>query len=306
MAGFHEGEHLPPVDALVVGGGPAGLTGALYLARFRRRVLLVDDGRSRAVKIPRTHNMPGYPDGVVGADLVAAIRRQAERYGVGFTAGRVASLEQTPAGFVAHWGKEQGARSRTVLLATGTSDIEPAMPHLRQAVQAGALRYCPVCDGYEVINQAVGVITDSTAGLQEVLYLRNFTQRLTLFVVSRDIPFSPEQRRQLAEAGIVLVDEPVISIRLWDGGVTIRHGDGESRCDSLYSALGMHIHSELALHADRDENGYLLTDRHQKTSIDGLYAAGDVVQGLNQISVAMGTAALAASAMHLALGRTWD
>lgn len=292
-------------DALVVGGGPGGLTGALYLARFCRRVLVVDDGCSRAARIPRSHNMPGYPDGVVGAELVAAIRRQAERYGVEFAVGRVVALDRRPAGFVARWGDGGSAQARVVLLATGASDIEPPVPYLSEAVRSGALRYCPVCDGYEVIDRAVGVIADGAAGVREALYLRSFTGRLTIFPVSSAVQFGDDQCRQLAEAGITRVPEPVASIRLWDGAVTVRHGEGETRCDSLYSALGMHIHSELALDAERDDDGYLLTDRHQKTSIDGLYAAGDVALGLNQISVAIGGAAIAAAAMHLALGRAW-
>ncbi|HJW27517.1 MAG TPA: NAD(P)/FAD-dependent oxidoreductase [Rhodocyclaceae bacterium] len=293
-------------DALVVGGGPGGLTGALYLARFRRRVLVVDDGCSRAARIPRSHNMPGYPEGVIGADLVAAIRRQAERYGVEFAAGRVGALEHGPEGFAARWGEGgAGAQARVVLLATGASDIEPPVPYLSEAVRSGTLRYCPVCDGYEVIDRAVGVIADGPSGVREALYLRSFTPRLTVFAVSPEVCFGDDQRRQLAEAGIILAPEPVTSIRLWKGAVTVCHGDRETSCDSIYSALGMHIHSELALDAERDDDGYLLTDRHQKTSIDGLYAVGDVALGLNQISVAIGGAAVAAAAMHLALGCAW-
>lgn len=299
-----ETQSFPSFDTLVIGGGPGGLTGALYLARFRRRVLVVDEGCSRAARIPRSHNMPGYPDGVMGAELVASVRRQAERYGARMTVGRVDSLEKVEDGFIARWGAE-GARARTVLLATGASDIEPPVPYLAEAVRTGALRYCPVCDGYEVIDQAVGVVADGPAGVREAIYLRGFTPRLTVFPVSGEVVFSAEERRQLAEAGVVLSTEPVGSIRLWSGTVTVRHGDRETPCDSLYGALGMQVHTELVPGAERDGSGYLVTDRHQQTSIDGVYAAGDVAQGLNQISVAMGEAAIAASAIHLALGCAW-
>lgn len=291
----------PTFDALVIGGGPAGLTGALYLARFRRKVMLIDDGASRALRIPRSHNMPGYPNGVPGAKLVAAIREQAARYGVTLASGRVASLVRDADGFVvAEWpGRRE--RARLVLLATGTSDNEPPIPDLAQAVQTGAVRYCPVCDGYEVIDRAVGVIADGASGVREALYLRDFTPHLTVFPVSPDVRFGEADRRRLTESGIALVDEPVISIRQWRGTVTVRHGAGQTRCDSLYSALGQRVHCELVPGADRDEDGYLITDRHLKTSIEGIYAAGDVAKGLNQISVAIGEAAIAASAMHLAL-----
>lgn len=295
-------------DVLVIGGGPAGLTGALYLARFRRRVLVVDDGCSRAVRIPRSHNMPGYPEGVRGSELVANIRQQAEHYGVNFAVGRVASLISDAGLFVARW-PGGSATARKVLLATGAADVEPRMPYLEEAVQSGALRYCPVCDGYEVIDQAVGVLADGEAGAKEALYLRNFTPQLTVFGVAAELRISESTRLKLQEAGIALAPGPVASIRQWNGRVTVRHGTGaderETVCDSLYAALGMHIRSELAEGADRDGDGYLMTDRHQRTSIEGLYAAGDVAQGLNQISVAAGGAAIAAAAMHLALGRAW-
>lgn len=288
-------------DALVVGGGPAGLTGALYLARFRRRVLVVDDGCSRATRIPRSHNMPGYPDGIPGSALVAAIREQAARYGVEFAVGRVEMLERGADGFRARWSGGQ-AQARLALLATGASDVEPPVPYLQEAVRSGALRYCPVCDGYEVIDQRVGVLTDSRSGIKEALYLRHFTPHLTVFPVAPEVAFSTADRRRLAEAGIAVAAAPVSGVRLWNGKVKVGHGGAESECDSLYSALGMRVHSELAAGAERDQDGYLVTDRHQKTSVDGLYAAGDVSLGLNQISVAMGEAAIAASAMHLALG----
>jgi thioredoxin reductase (NADPH) len=292
------------LDALVIGAGPAGLAAAVYLARFRREVLVVDDGSSRAARIPRSHNYPGFPEGVVGAELVAAMRQQAERYGVRFTPGRVESLSRQADGFAAGWTAGE-ALARKVVLATGTSDIAPKMPYVADALQQGALRYCPVCDGYEVIGQAVGVLADQGGDTFEALYLRHFTERLTVFRESAEVRFGDAQRRQLAEAGIAVVEQPVSSIRLWDGCVTVRHGDGETALDSLYCALGLEVHSELALAlgADHDAQGYLLTDHQQQTSVPGLYAAGDIVKGLNQISVAVGGAAKAASGIHLALLR---
>lgn len=292
---------------MVIGGGPAGLTGALYLARFRRSVLLVDDGCSRAARIPRTRNLPGYPDGVIGAQFVAALRQQAERYGAQLRPGRVSSLTRTKDGFAVRLADDDVAlQARTVLLATGTTDNEPPMPYLSEAVRSGALRYCPVCDGYEVIGQAVGILTDRPAGAAEALYLRNFTNRLTLFVTADSIVFPEQQRQRLDQAGVRIEPTPVSSIRLWGGRVKVRHGEAETACDSLYSALGMQIHSELAAGAEHDDEGYLLTDRHHQTSIEGLYAAGDIVQGLNQIAVAAGGAAIAAAAMHRALGPSWS
>ena len=292
-------------DALVIGGGPGGLTAALYLARFRRSVLVVDEGRSRAATIPCSHNVVGFPDGIAGAQLVASMRRHAERYGAAFATGRVESIEHTPQGFgfSARWSGG-AAQGRIAVLATGASDIEPDMPHVAEALRAGALRYCPVCDGYEVIGQSVGLLADSVRDVDEALFLRHFTDRITIFVVTPNVRYSDRQQRQLDAAGIRTVHEPVSAIRLSNGSVTLRHGDTRTECDALYGALGLKVHSELAtaLGARADKHGCLWVDEHYQTSIEGLYAVGDVAQGLNQINVAAGGAAIAAAAMHHKLG----
>ncbi|HEX6707315.1 MAG TPA: NAD(P)/FAD-dependent oxidoreductase [Albitalea sp.] len=292
-----------PHDALVIGAGPAGLATAIYLARFLRSVLVVEDGRSRAATIPRSHNYPAFPEGVAGARLVQAMREQATRHGARFAGGRVHAIDRLgDGGFSAQW-KGGSASARKLVLATGVSDVAPTMPHLADAMQQGALRFCPVCDGYEVRGQAVGLLADHGSDTFEALYLRHFTDRITLFPVSEEVRFTDVQRRQLADAHVAIAPQAVRAIRLVDGGVTLLHGDRQTRVDSLYCALGMDVHSDLAvaLGAEHDDNGYLLADHHQQTTVPGLYAVGDVVKGLNQISVAVGEAAVAAAAIHLAL-----
>jgi thioredoxin reductase (NADPH) len=162
-------------EALVIGGGPAGLAGALYLARFRRRVLLMDAGSSRAVRIPRSHNVAGFADGVAGEALIGIMRKQVQAFGVDIVGGQVDTIEATAEGFRA-LGPQGWIHARTVLLATGASDVEPAIDDIQQALDEGALRYCPVCDGYEVTDRNVGVLCKAPqAGVSEALYLRHFT-----------------------------------------------------------------------------------------------------------------------------------
>jgi thioredoxin reductase (NADPH) len=286
-------------DVVVVGGGPAGMTAALYLARFRRSVVLMDANQSRLSKIPRSHNYPGFIDGISGSSLLERLRAQLQRYRVQKVAALGERVQQTESGFTLEWssGKAQG---RLLLLATGVTDIAPAMPHVLEALRTGALRYCPVCDAYEMIEKKIGVYANGPAGVQEALYLRHFTSEVTLFMESGAATLEPDDRQRLADAGIPCVDEPVRSIHHFNSRVTVSHGERETVCDSIYCALGLDVHASLGeeLHAQTDDSGYLVVDAHYKTTVNGLYAVGDVAQGLNQIAVAQGGAAIAASAMH--------
>jgi thioredoxin reductase (NADPH) len=302
MARAPDAASSPDVEVAIVGGGPAGLVAAVQLARLRHSVTVFDASRSRLASIPRTRNFPGAPDGIPGPELLGRLRQQTSRYPIHHVAAQVEALDRAGAGFRLGWAAGSMV-ARMVLIATGVSDIAPAMPHLEHALSTGLMRYCPVCDGYEVIDRAVGVIANGPAGVGEALYLRHFTDRLTLFLTSDAAELSAEDSARLASAGVHVAEGRVVSLRGWEGTIRVRHGERESACDSLYCALGLRVHSSLAKSAgaSTDESGYILTDRHQATSVDGLYAVGDVALGLNQITVAAGTAATASAAMHLAL-----
>jgi thioredoxin reductase (NADPH) len=299
-------------DAIVVGGGPAGLLAAVYLARFRRSVALLDAGPSRVARIPQSHNYPGFADGVSGVAVQGMLREQLRRYAADRIESFAEHVERRGDGFRLHTraGTSANARAfdaRLLLLATGVTDIPPAMPHLREALQAGALRYCPVCDAYEVIGQAVGVYADGAAGVAEALYLRHFSADITLFMAGGAEALAPPERRRLADAGIRWNEAPVEAVRREKGRVAVAHAGGTAWCDTLYCALGVTVHSQIAaaLGAALDEAGYVQVDAHHATNVPGLYAAGDVCVGLNQIAVALGGAATAASAMHRALPADW-
>ncbi|SDV51172.1 NAD(P)/FAD-dependent oxidoreductase [Chitinasiproducens palmae] len=289
-------------DVAVIGGGPAGLIGALDLARLRRRVILFDGGRPRAAMIPVSHNYPGALEGMPGTRLLGTLREQLGRYAVETVHAAVERLDTREDGDVEVRWSGGALAVPAVLLATGAADIEPEMPHLAEARRSGHLRYCPVCDGYEVIDQRVGVIVADDAGLGEVSYLRQFTASLTVLLVHGH-RISEAARRSLRETGTPCFDTVTQAIRAEGAEVIVPHAGGEFRCDSLYCALGMRVHSGLAtaLGATADAAGYLEIDPHHRTGIPGLYAAGDVAQGLNQITVAFGGAAIAASAIHLDL-----
>lgn len=119
------------LDCLIVGGGPAGLTAALYLARFNRRFLVVDSGLARASWIPTSHNIPLFTGGIAGPEILARQRANAVQYGARILSGNVTGLRKLPDGFTASVdckGKSREVRARRVLLATGAVDIEPDLP----------------------------------------------------------------------------------------------------------------------------------------------------------------------------------
>ncbi len=276
-------------DAVVVGAGPAGLTAATYLGRFRRRVLVLDGGPSRAAWIPESHNTPGFPGGIGGEELLARLRTQAEAFGAVIRQGRAERLQAIAGGFV--FGTDDTAiEASTALLATGVVDRLPRIPGLEAAIRRSLVRLCPICDAFEAIDATLAVLGDDAFALREADFLRTYSQDVTVLTLGPDSA-SPENAVPIRLGDLRLEPRQV---------VLAPEGQAETRFDHLYLALGCKAQTALAadLGARFDEDRNLLTDPHQMTTVDGLYAAGDAVRGLNQISVAVGEAAIAATAMH--------
>ena len=285
-------------EVLIIGAGPAGLTAATYLARFRRRVLVADGGASRACWIPVSHNMPGFPQGITGDAILSRMREQAEEYGAVIEAGRVESLTRTDTGFTARLnGRDVVVQA--VLLATGVVDHHPDLPGVERAIERSLVRICPICDGYEAIDKAVAVIGDDDKGVREAAFLRTYSDRVTL--IHTGAPQALTERSALDRLGISLIETPIEAVQIEADRVTaLCWGENKQAFDHVYSALGTSPNAELAKHlgARIGEDHRLFVDPHQITSIDGLYAAGDVVRGLNQIAVATAEAAVAATDIH--------
>lgn len=292
------------LDCVVVGGGPAGLTAAIYLARFRRDVLVVESGESRAAWIPRSHNHPGFPEGVRGPVLLDRMRRQAERYGARIVNGRVETLSAHGDEFRLE-GEAGPLAARRVILATGVQDNAPPIPGLEDGVARGLVRICPICDGYEVIGQRVGVIGLDDHCAREAVFLRTYSDHVAFIHVGSG-PLPSATARALGEAGVEIIESALRRVRIRGRRITAFDFEaGEPRTfDVVYSALGVTPRTRLAVQAGAklDAGGRLVVDDHQETSVPGLYAAGDVVRGLNQISTAQGEGAIAATDVHNRLG----
>jgi thioredoxin reductase (NADPH) len=167
------------------------------------------------------------------------------------------------------------------------------------------VRHCPVCDAYEVRGQKIAIIGYGKCSVREMMFLRRYTDDLTLLTLGRELDLSPSEAAVLQSSGIHVVEEPVEEIGIeGDRIIAWRMAGGTAlQFDTLYTALGLRARSRLAsdLGAAMDSDGLLRVDEHQRTSVPGLYAVGDVVRGLNQISVAMGQAAIAAADINNSL-----
>ena len=291
------GSRTEALDCLIIGGGPAGLLAAIYFGRYRRHVQVIDAGESRAAKIPLSHNYPGF-FGITGPELLARLRAQAEEYGVLLMGGRITSLRKEGRIFVAS-GPHVEVQANFVLLATGLVDHCPQVEGIPDC-PTDAVRFCPICDGYEAIDRRVGVLGDLSTGAKKALFLRTYTKHVSIFAVG-EVSGSADTRQALAAANVMVLDKPR-QIKVTPAGrVSIVTESGTSHeLDAIYPALGCAAQSDLAtvLGASRTDTGNLVVDDHQRTTVPGLYAAGDVVTDLHQLSVAFGHAAVAATNIH--------
>ncbi len=302
-------------DAIIIGAGPAGLSAALYLARYRRSTLVIHDGASRTARIPLTHNVPGYPEGVSGEGLLANMTRQAVQYGAAIMTAHVASAEIGDSGFTLRGADGGSWRCRALVLATGVAlnEIELDSGDHEAAICEGVVRYCPICDGYEHIGQRIAVIGCDEQGAGEALFLRQYSESVTL--IPRDFAeLDADTLDKLRRAGVHVIETPIERVVQSEACIRLRlKGQSEPlRFDVIYPSFGLRPCAKLAvdLGLTLDGNGNLDSSSIFGTSRPGLYAAGDIVAGLDQISVAMGHGAIAATRAHNWLregeGRTLD
>jgi thioredoxin reductase (NADPH) len=283
--------------SIIIGAGPAGLTAACYLGRFRRPSVILDHGDSRARWIPKSHNTPGFPAGVGGEELLARLREQALLYGAQIRPAYVEELSGGEQGFTVTTSEEV-YRSRYVILATGVKDELPRVSGAEAAIHQAILKICPICDAYESSGKHIAVIGTGEHAFREAQFLKTYSDRITLINVGDE---SDAFRTRIEAAGVRYRRAKIDNLRFDGPSVSVVDKDHETDTfEIVYSALGCHPQNQLAsrLGARCDEHGALVVNAHQQTSIAGLYAAGDVVRGLNQIVVAEAEAAMAATDIH--------
>jgi thioredoxin reductase (NADPH) len=292
------------MDCIIIGGGPAGLTAAIYLARFRRSVAVIDSRDSRARLIPKTHNYPGFANGITGVRLLEVLREQARSYGVNIIEGQVDRLEGQDGEFDICWSSRRLTAKR-VILATGLTDTCPPMSRLDEAVARGLVRYCPICDGFEASDRRIAVLGPAAQAWHKALFLRTYSKSVTLLTLDGSTP-EPSACAELDHAAVERETAPVVRIDHDAEVVSVVLTNAKRMTfDILYPVLGCEVRSGLAasLGAARSEVGCLIVDPHQQTTVRGLYAIGDVVSDLHQIAVGTGHAAVAATHLHHSLSR---
>ncbi len=329
------------VDCLVVGGGPAGLSAAIQLGRMCRSCVIADDDAGRSLWSQVTRNHLGFPDGISATDLRLLGQEQAVRYGADLRGGRVVRLRRdrrASGGFVATiepretsatdatpglpdnqdrerrhaagLGERASARTRTirartVLLATGVVDAFPAFSGRDECVGV-SLFWCIVCDGYEAIGRHVAVVGDDEDALETAFGLLHFTDRVTLVTGRRRTRAPRQHLRALEERGVSVRRTTVAAYCHRDGRMErLELGDDDDiACDMVFVSAPKRARTELGrrLGAATDEAGYLEVDPEGRTSVPGLFAAGDVTAGhAHQVSAAAHGGATAATAVNYEL-----
>ncbi len=303
-----EGERVT-LDCVILGAGPAGLTALTYLARFHRRAVALGASgpRPRLLLIDRSYNLPGYPEGIAGAALLRRLREQAEEMGGQLLDTTARRVDGERGAFTVQLDAGEPLRARSVLLAMGVRDREPDIPGIGR--HAGHfLRYCPVCDGFEHTGKQLGILGSGPSVARHALFLRTFSDRIAVFLHGESPEGLGRYAGMLGRRGIAVHAPCVVKVmEAGDSPETDYAGRGvcladgsEHPLDVLYGALGCHVNLEPVRHLGlkQDDEGYVLVDINQQTSVPGIYAAGDLVSDINQISVAFGHAAVAAIRIH--------
>ncbi|MQY35641.1 Thioredoxin reductase [Streptomyces sp. RB17] len=291
------------VDTIVVGGGPAGLSAALYLARYNREVLVFDTGHGRSTHHQTNHNYLGFPEGVPTVDLRKLGREQLSRYaGVQVLHHLITHAEgDAERGFTV---RSQGHswRARALVLATGVLDH---FPHFEgwESYVGRSMFWCITCDGYENRGRSILVVGHTDAAAGEAMQLHSLTDRVRVLTNSGSDEISPKFRRRLENAGIPVVHDRIGEVEGADGmlsAVLTREGR-RLELDALFSIQGATPETTLArqLGVRLAPTGYVQVDSEQKTSVPGVYAAGDLTAlHSHQVTAAVHEGAQAASAAN--------
>ena len=274
-------------DAIVIGGGPAGATAAIYLQRFKKNTLLIMKDQGALGKTAHIDNYYGFVDTITGPELLENGIKQAKRLGVEVIEDEVLGIDNFDDFLVKTIHGEYQAK--TVVIATGKSQVYLKAKGFSDYIGKG-ISYCAICDGFIYRNKKIGLVGNKEFMEEELEILKNFSQDITVFTDGMTLE--------------VEVDKPVVTDKILEvkGEETIKQvitANGAYDVDVLFIAIGSPSASDFALRMGAFlENNFLVVDQDFMTNIPGLFAAGDCIGGLLQIVKAASDGAHAAIAVN--------
>jgi thioredoxin reductase len=291
-------------DAAIVGGGPAGLTAALFLARCLHSVVLIDSHDPRNWEARGINGYLGL-HGITPPELRERGRMEAARYGADLVDGCVSTVRrEAEQEFVVTLEDGRMFTSRQLLLAIGIKDVWPKVPGLDHCY-GQTVHHCPDCDGFEARNKRTAVIASGRSAAGMALSLTTWTRDLVICTNGKPASIQAPERAKLDALRIPIVEQPLV--RLESEGAEARGlvlADGSViKCERVFFAIGHYPADDLGvqLGCKRDDEGLIVVDDKYRTSVENVFAAGDITPGPHLAIAAAGSGAIAALAMHASL-----
>lgn len=290
-------------DAVVIGGGPAGLSAALWLGRYRRRVVVYNSGEPRNEPAWAVHGYPGIVD-PKPLELRRRLQLQTQGEGVEIRDGDVVRVTGSKDDFTVHTTTDEPITARRIVLAYGLRDYIPDIEGIDE-LYGTSVFHCPDCDGPTFALTRIGVIGWNRHGARLALYLRHFSKDVTLLTHGQPLDLTEDRAEVLRQAGIDVRTETITRVAGRGGTLTHAEFDGGEplRLDALFFYLGSEPRCDLAgqLRCRVDDDGYIIVDKGQETSTAGVHAAGDITGPPHLASIAAAEGVRAALAIHRSL-----
>jgi thioredoxin reductase (NADPH) len=288
-------------DVIIIGGGLAGLSAAIYLGRSRRDTLLIHSGRSMAKWEDDVQNYLGFPEGIAGSAILERGRRQVERFGVDMVEDEVYALSRHNDVFDVGIKGKRSLRAQRVLLATGLTHLPPEIPGVRECL-GRSLFFCKDCDAYRVQGQGIVIIGHNNEAADYALAMRLFSPSVLIATNGHEPAWDRSHVAWVEEYRVPVRHERITGVEHDDGrlrALTFEQSD-RVMVDAAFATRGDITHADLAqsLGAKVDANGQVTVDACLRTSVPGLYAAGCVTPANCQMIIAAGQGAIAAQAIN--------